>query len=103
MTAPASAQQSPNDRPLREVPPAGKPPRPPEEAPRTDEAPRAEPAAAEPSPVSADAARPDAPPRIRRTATEARQGEIILGRYGRYIWIGSFVILLLMMIILMFR
>jgi hypothetical protein len=43
---------------------------------------------------------PDLPAgRIVRTATEARQGEIILGRYGRWIWIGSFaalVILLLM-------
>lgn len=30
------------------------------------------------------------PEQIVRTATEARQGEIILGRRGRIIWIGSF-------------
>ena len=27
---------------------------------------------------------------ITRTATEARQGEIILGPRGRWIWIGAF-------------
>jgi hypothetical protein len=37
--------------------------------------------------------------RIERTATEARQGEIILGRYGHWIWIGSFVALLLLLLI----
>jgi hypothetical protein len=38
--------------------------------------------------------------RIVRTATEARQGEIILGRYGRWIWIGSFAALLILLLIL---
>lgn len=31
---------------------------------------------------------------VSRTANEARQGEIILGRYGRWIWIGAFAALL---------
>jgi hypothetical protein len=34
--------------------------------------------------------------RIVRTATEARQGEIILGRVGRWIWIGSFALLMIL-------
>jgi hypothetical protein len=34
--------------------------------------------------------------RIVLTATEARQGEIILGRVGRWIWIGSFVFLMIL-------
>jgi hypothetical protein len=38
--------------------------------------------------------------RIVRTATEARQGEIILGKYGRWIWIGSFVALLILFVLL---
>ncbi|HSC26593.1 MAG TPA: hypothetical protein VLD67_04925 [Vicinamibacterales bacterium] len=36
------------------------------------------------------------PERIVRTATEARQGEIILGRRGRWIWIGSFALLVIL-------
>lgn len=28
--------------------------------------------------------------RIVRTATEARQGEIVLGRGGRWVWIAAF-------------
>jgi hypothetical protein len=36
------------------------------------------------------------PDRIVRTATEARQGEIILGRVGRWIWIGSFALLMIL-------
>ena len=32
--------------------------------------------------------------RIVRTATEARQGEIVLGRRGRWVWIAAFVSLL---------
>ena len=34
--------------------------------------------------------------RIVRTATEARQGEIILGRVGRWIWIGTFALLIVL-------
>jgi hypothetical protein len=42
---------------------------------------------------------PDRPAgRIVRTATEARQGEIILGRYGRWIWISSFVALVILLL-----
>jgi hypothetical protein len=37
--------------------------------------------------------------RIVRTATEARQGEIILGRYGRWVWIGSFAALLILLLV----
>ena len=36
--------------------------------------------------------------RIVRTATEARQGEIILGRRGRWIWIGSFALLVILLL-----
>ena len=38
--------------------------------------------------------------RIVRTATEARQGEIILGRWGRWIWIGSFALLVILILAL---
>jgi hypothetical protein len=34
--------------------------------------------------------------RITRTATEARQGEIILGKWGRAIWIAAFAAILLL-------
>jgi hypothetical protein len=34
-----------------------------------------------------------------RTATEARQGEIILGKYGRWIWIGSFAALVILLLL----
>ena len=33
--------------------------------------------------------------RITRTATEARGGEIILGKWGRVIWIAAFALMLL--------
>ena len=36
--------------------------------------------------------------RIVRTATEARQGEIILGRRGIWIWIASFVAIILLLL-----
>lgn len=36
--------------------------------------------------------------RIVRTATEARQGEIVLGRRSRWIWIGSFALLLILLL-----
>jgi hypothetical protein len=36
------------------------------------------------------------------SATEARQGEIILGRYGRWIWIGSFGVIVLLVLVLGF-
>ena len=36
--------------------------------------------------------------RITRTATEARQGEIILGKWGRLIWIGAFALIVLIAI-----
>lgn len=39
---------------------------------------------------------------IARTPTEARQGEIILGRTGRWIWIGSFVLILVIAVVLGF-
>ena len=35
-----------------------------------------------------------------RTATEARQGEIIPGRWGRWIWIGSFALLVILILAL---
>jgi hypothetical protein len=38
---------------------------------------------------------------IVRTATEARQGEIILGRRGRWVWIGAFVAMLALAIFLL--
>jgi hypothetical protein len=42
----------------------------------------------------------DQPEPIVRTATEARQGEIILGKWGRRIWIGSFVLMVLLIVVL---
>ena len=36
--------------------------------------------------------------RITRTATEARQGEIILGKWGRWIWIADFAVIILFLI-----
>ena len=36
---------------------------------------------------------------VSRSADEARQGQIILGRYGRWIWIGAFVVLLLLLLL----
>jgi hypothetical protein len=36
--------------------------------------------------------------RITRTATEARQGEIILGKWGRWIWIAAFAVMILFLI-----
>jgi hypothetical protein len=36
------------------------------------------------------------------SATEARQGEIILGKYGRWIWIGSFAVIVLLVLVLGF-
>ena len=68
---------------------------------------QARPAPAEPGietagpPPRSPAEKPDRPAhdRIVRTATEARQGEIILGRYGRWIWIGAFAALLLLLLI----
>lgn len=35
----------------------------------------------------------------RRTATQARQGEIILGRRGRIVWIVAFAVLILGVVI----
>jgi hypothetical protein len=34
--------------------------------------------------------------RIVRTATEARQGEIVLGKRGRWIWAGSFALMVIL-------
>ena len=45
--------------------------------------------------------RADRPPeQIVRTATEARQGEIILGSWGRIIWIGSFALMAVLILVL---
>jgi hypothetical protein len=49
-------------------------------------------------PAADQSERPDEG-RIVRTATEARQGEIVLGRYGRWIWIGSFAALLILLLL----
>ena len=48
----------------------------------------------EPNPPGPREARP-----VSRSATEARQGEIILGRYGRWVWIGTFVVLVLLVLL----
>jgi hypothetical protein len=40
--------------------------------------------------------------RIVRTATEARQGEIILGKRGRWIWLGAFALLAILLLVLGF-
>jgi hypothetical protein len=54
-------------------------------------------------PDSSDPKRADRPPeQIVRTATEARQGEIILGRWGRIIWIGSFALMAVLILVLGF-
>jgi len=39
---------------------------------------------------------------IVRTATEARQGEIILGRRGRWVWIAAFLIMLVIIVAFLF-
>jgi hypothetical protein len=39
------------------------------------------------------------PQRIVRTATQARGGEIILGRTGRWIWIASFAAIIVILLI----
>jgi hypothetical protein len=51
-----------------------------------------------------DEASPQPPPgplpeRTVLSAEEARQGEIILGRYGRGIWIGSFALIALLVLV----
>jgi hypothetical protein len=52
-------------------------------------------------PDSDDPKRADqGPEQIVRTATEARQGEIILGKRGRTIWIGSFVLIAVLILVL---
>ena len=42
------------------------------------------------------------PERTVLSAEEARQGEIILGKYGRWIWIGSFAAIVLLALVLSF-
>jgi hypothetical protein len=42
----------------------------------------------------------DQPEQIVRTATEARQGEIILGKWGRRIWIGTFAFMAVLILVL---
>ena len=37
--------------------------------------------------------------RIVRSATEARQGKIVLGRYGQVIWIASFVVIVILALV----
>ena len=55
-------------------------------------------------PDSSERKRADRPPeQIVRTATEARQGEIILGKWGRIIWIGSFVLMAVLILVLRLR
>ena len=49
-----------------------------------------------------DAPQPTGQGRIVRTATEARQGEIILGKWGRWVWIGSFALLVVLLLVLGF-
>lgn len=36
---------------------------------------------------------------VTRSAEQARQGRIILGRYGRWIWIGAFVVLIVLVLV----
>jgi hypothetical protein len=36
--------------------------------------------------------------RIVRTATQARGGEIVLGKYGRWIWVGTFVLMMILFV-----
>jgi hypothetical protein len=52
-------------------------------------------------PHADDPPRPRKPPPERTvlSAEEARQGEIILGRYGRWIWIGSFAVIVLLILL----
>ena len=42
------------------------------------------------------------PERTVLSAEEARGGEIILGKYGRWIWIGSFALIALLVLVLGF-
>jgi len=42
------------------------------------------------------------PERTVLSAEEARQGEIILGKYGRWVWIGAFVLIALLVLVLGF-
>ena len=42
------------------------------------------------------------PERTVLSAEEARQGEIVLGKYGRWIWIGSFALIALLVLVLGF-
>jgi hypothetical protein len=42
------------------------------------------------------------PERTVLSAEEARQGEIILGKYGRWIWIGSFALIVLVVVAISF-
>jgi hypothetical protein len=74
-------------------------PRPPSSAERPRQA-EPETATSGPRPrASANRADRPAEGRIVRTATEARQGEIILGKYGRWIWIGSFAALVILLLL----
>ena len=54
------------------------------------------------SPQEEPSPHPHGPPPERTvlSATEARQGEIILGKYGRWIWIASFVAIVLLILVL---
>ena len=47
------------------------------------------------APSKAEAQRPARPERVERTAEEARQGRIILGRRGRWIWGAGMVLVVL--------
>ena len=40
--------------------------------------------------------------RIVRTATEARGGEIVLGKRGRWIWAGTFMLMVILFLSLAF-
>jgi hypothetical protein len=55
-----------------------------------------------PSPPPKDHAEQQDRERIVRTATQARGGEIILGRKGRWIWIGSFAAIIVIMLATLF-
>lgn len=56
------------------------------------------------SPEGKPMSEPQPPPGRRpepvvKSGQDARQGEIILGRRGRWVWIGSFILILILVIV----